>query len=47
METFTRFLYEFLSQFFSGIITILKGFGTGIGQIFDIKSYQNILYCTI
>ena len=43
METFTRFLYEFLSQFFSGIITILKGFGTGIGQIFDIKSYQNIL----
>ena len=43
METFTRFLYEFLSQFFSGIITILKGIGTGVGQIFDIKSYQNIL----
>ena len=43
METFTRFLYEFLSQFFSGIITILKGLGSGIGQIFDIKSYQNIL----
>lgn len=43
MDTFTRFLYEFLSQFFSGIITILKGIGTGIGQIFDIKSYQNIL----
>ena len=43
METFTRFLYEFLSQFFSGIITMLKGLGTGIGQIFDIKSYQNIL----
>ena len=43
METFTRFLYEFLSQFFSGIITILKGIGTGVKQIFDIKSYQNIL----
>ena len=43
METFTRFLYEFLSQFFSGIITILKGFINGIGQIFDIKSYQNVL----
>ena len=43
METFTRFLYEFLSQFFSGIITMLKGLGSGIGQIFDIKSYQNIL----
>ena len=43
METFTRFLYEFLSQFFSGIITILKALGTGIGQIFDIQSYKNIL----
>ena len=43
METFTRFLYEFLSQFFSGLITIVKGFGTGVTQIFDIKSYQNIL----
>ena len=43
MSTFTRFLYEFLTQFFSGIITILKGIGTGIKQIFDIKSYQNIL----
>ena len=29
METFTRFLYEFLGQFFKGIITILKGFGNG------------------
>ena len=44
METFTRFLYEFLSQFFSGFITMLKGLGTGIGQIFDIKSYQNIRF---
>ena len=43
MDTFTRFLYEFLSQFFSGFLTILNGFGKGIGQIFDIKSYQNIL----
>ena len=43
MDTFTRFLYEFLSQFFSGIITILKGFGDGISQIFNIKSYENIL----
>ena len=43
METFTRFLYEFLAQFFSGLITIVKAIGTGIGQIFDIKSYQNII----
>ena len=40
MDTFTRFLYEFLSQFFSGFLTILKGFENGIKQIFDIKSYQ-------
>ena len=25
METFTRFLYEFLAQFFSGLGSILKG----------------------
>ena len=25
METFTRFLYEFLAQFFSGLISIGKG----------------------
>ena len=43
METFTRFFYEFLSQFFSGLITIVKAIGTGIGQIFDINSYKNIL----
>lgn len=43
MDTFTRFLYEFLSQFFSGIMIALKGIGTGFVQIFDIKSYQNIL----
>ena len=43
MDTFTRFLYEFLSQFFSGIMITLKGIGTGFVQIFDIKSYQNIL----
>ena len=43
MDTFTRFLYEFLSQFFSGFLTILKGLENGIKQIFDIKSYQEIL----
>ena len=43
METFTRFLYEFLSQFFSGLLTILMGIANGIKQTFDIKSYQAIL----
>ena len=43
METFTRFLYEFLSQFFSGFITMIRGIGTGITQIFNIGEYQRIL----
>ena len=43
METFTRFLYEILGQFFSGIITALKGLGNGIKQILDIQSYKNVV----
>ncbi len=43
METYTRFLYEFLSQFFAGIIKIFSGFGSGIAQIFDIPAYKEII----
>ena len=43
METFTRFLYEFLSQFFLGFKSILQGIWTGITQIFNISEYQRIL----
>ena len=43
MQTFTKFLYEFLSQIFLGLTSMLKGFVTGLSQIFDIKTYQNIL----
>lgn len=43
METFFRFLYEFLSQFFDGIVTILKGLVSGIKSMFDIKTYMDIL----
>ena len=43
MQTYTKFLYEFLSQIFLGFSSILKGIGTGLSQIFDIKTYQNIL----
>ena len=43
METFTRFLYEFLSQFFSGIITIITSIGRGLSQTFDISSYTDII----
>ena len=30
METFTRFLYEFLAQFFLFLIIIVKGIENGI-----------------
>lgn len=43
MDTFTRFLYEFLSQFFSGITTMFSGIGQGVLKIFDIQSYKNII----
>lgn len=43
METFTKFLYEFLKQFFSGIITIVNAIGEGLKQTFNIESYQKIL----
>lgn len=43
METFTRFLYEFLAQFFLGFESIFKGLWLGITQIFSINEYQKIL----
>ena len=43
METFTRFLYEFLGQFFTGIGFILDGLWKGIKQIINIESYKNII----
>ena len=43
MNTFTRFLYEFLNQFFSGVLIMFKGIGNRIKDIFDITAYQKIL----
>lgn len=43
METFTRFLYEVLSQFFSGIITIVIAIGKGLSQMFDFYTYKEII----
>ena len=39
MDTFARFLYDFMSVFFSGIGMILKGFVTGIIQMFNLPEY--------
>ena len=43
MDTFFRFLYEFLSQFFAGILSIFKGFATGIKAMFNIKEYIKLI----
>ncbi len=43
MDTFFRFLYEFLSQTFNGFIDIIMGFVNGFGKIFNIKGYIEII----
>jgi hypothetical protein len=43
MDTFFKFLYEFLSQFFGGFLTIFKGLIDGIVKMFDINAYMNIV----
>ena len=43
MDTFFRFLYELLSQFFDGFITIFKGLALGVVQMFNIPEYIKII----
>lgn len=43
MDTFFRFLYEFLLQAFSGIIMMFKGIFDGIVKLFNVKSYIEIV----
>ena len=43
MNTFIRFLYEFLRQFFSGFKSFFSGLLTGIKDTFSIGSYIKIL----
>ena len=43
MDTFLRFLYEFLMQFFGGVELILMGFINGIKQVFNIKNYIKVV----
>ena len=43
METYGRFLYEFLDQFFSGFKDIFSGLFTGIQKIFNIGKYNDII----
>ena len=43
MDTFFKFLYDFLSQFFNGVLDIIMGFVNGIGKIFNIKAYISVI----
>ena len=43
METFFKFLYDFLSQFYNGILDIVMGFLNGIAKIFNLKAYISII----
>lgn len=43
MNTFLRFFYEFISIFFDGLLTIVKGFFEGIKEAFNFSSYRNII----
>lgn len=44
MDTYFRFLYEFLSVFFKGIGTIFTGLGTGLMQMFDFNQYLYVIH---
>lgn len=43
METYGRFLFEFLNQFFSGFKEIIVGLWNGIINIFNIPKYYDII----
>lgn len=42
MDTFVRFLYEFINQTVSGILMIFKGLVDGIKQMFNVKQYVEV-----
>lgn len=43
MNTFLRFFYEFISIFFDGILTIVKGIYTGFIEMFNIYEYSSLI----
>ena len=42
MNTFLKYFYEILNQFFGGFISIFNGLVSGVGQIFNFKKYIEI-----
>lgn len=43
MDTFLVFLYELLSQFFSGVYIFFKGFVDGLIETFNIPKYMSLI----
>lgn len=43
MNTFIRFFYEFISIFFSGLWTVIKGIFNGFGKMLSIKEYSKVI----
>ena len=43
MDTFIRFLYEFMSVFFNGLLTIFKVIASGFIQMFNFSEYLYII----
>ena len=43
MNTYIRFLFEFLDQLLGGILMGLKTLFFGILQMFDFKAYANLI----
>ena len=43
METYIRFLYEFLDQLFGGVVNAIKDFFLGILQMFDFRAYSALI----
>ena len=43
MDTYVRFLYEFLDQLFGGIVGAVKDFFLGLLQMFDIRAYTALI----
>ena len=43
MDTYFRFLFEFLSVFFNGVGMIFNGLVKGIAQIFNIDQYRYVI----
>ena len=43
MDFFIRFLFDFMTQFFGGLIQIFENIGKGIAKMVDIPAYINII----